>query len=240
MFLFDPRHHIANRLGAAALVAAMPLLASAEEPGRGLTADFEVRFMKEAIDHHFAALRMTELAAGTDLERDPEISPVEGTSPTPDAAATPPKAKLDEVKSLARRNNRMQREEILMTRMLLRDWYGIDHEPQLSPMSQAAIELLERAHPGAEFDHLFLEVFARHHFVISARATECLASLDLSHDALRRMCRSILEAQLVDIEEMRDLLCREYRICDLLPLTGIKGRHSGREGRGPGGHDWHR
>lgn len=159
---------------------------------------------------------------------------------TPDAAATPPKAKLDEVKSLARRNNRMQREEILMTRMLLRDWYGIDHEPQLSPMSQAAIELLERAHPGAEFDHLFLEVFARHHFVISARATECLASLDLSHDALRRMCRSILEAQLVDIEEMRDLLCREYRICDLLPLTGIKGRHSGREGRGPGGHDWHR
>jgi hypothetical protein len=61
--------------------------------------------------------------------------------------------------------------------------------------------------------------------------------LDLSHDALRGMCRSILEAQLIDIEEMRDLLCREHRICDLIPLDGIKGRHGGRDhgARGPRG-----
>lgn len=230
----QPWHRIANQIGVSALLVAVPLLASAEEPGTGLTAGFEIRFMREAIDHHFAALRMTELAAGTDPERDSEISGDEGTSPTPETRATVSKAKLDEIRSLARRNNRMQREEILMTQMLLRDWYGIDHQPRLSPTSQAAIELLAQARPGREFDHLFLEVFTRHHFVITARATECLASLDLSHDALRRMCRGILEGQLVDIEEMRELLCREYHICDLIPLSGIKGRHSVEKGLAPG------
>ena len=44
--------------------------ARADEPGRGLTARFETQFMMQAIDHHYAALRMTELAAGTDLTRE--------------------------------------------------------------------------------------------------------------------------------------------------------------------------
>ncbi len=203
--------------------------ANAEAPGRGLTARFEMRFMKEAIDHHYSALRMTELAAGTDATRDPEISPDEGTSPTPNTAVTEPKASLDEIRSLARRNNRMQREEILMTQKLLHDWYGIDYQPHLSKMARATIQLLEQAAPGDEFNHLFLETFTRHHFIITARATECLASLDQSHDALRRMCRGILEGQLNDIDEMREILCRAYRICDLIPSSGLKGRHSGDE-----------
>jgi hypothetical protein len=62
--------------------------ARADAPGRGLTAPFEVAFLKMAIDHHFAALRVTGLAAGTDATRDPELSPEEGTSPTPDSEPT--------------------------------------------------------------------------------------------------------------------------------------------------------
>jgi uncharacterized protein (DUF305 family) len=217
------------RVGFSVLLLAVPLTTRAEQPGVGLTARFEVRFMKEAIDHHYAALRMTELAAGTDPTRDPEISPEEGTSPTPDTDVTEPKATLDEIKSLARRNNRMQREEILMTQMLLRDWYGIEYQPHLSKMARATIQLLEKAAAGDEFNHLFLETFSRHHFIITARATECLGSLDQRHDALRRMCRGILEGQLNDIDEMRELLCREYHICDLIPLSGLKGRHSADE-----------
>jgi hypothetical protein len=56
--------------------------ARADEPGRGLTARYEVGYLKFIADHHLSALRMTELAVGTDLTRDPAISPDEGTSPT--------------------------------------------------------------------------------------------------------------------------------------------------------------
>ena len=64
----------------------------AEEPGRGLTAHFEIAYLKLITDHHFSALRMTELAAGTDTTRDPGISPMEGTSPTPDKPPVQAKA----------------------------------------------------------------------------------------------------------------------------------------------------
>jgi uncharacterized protein (DUF305 family) len=69
----------------------VPMTAAAEAPGQGLTARFEVEFMQMTIDHHLTALRMTELAAGTDLQRDPAISAAEGTSPTPGFAASPAK-----------------------------------------------------------------------------------------------------------------------------------------------------
>lgn len=191
----------------------------AAEPGRGRTAEFEVRFLEQAIDHHFSALRMTELAAGTDVDRDPEISADEGTAPTPETEPTDAKASLDEIRSLARRNNRAQREEILGAQQLLREWYGREHEPQLSAEATAMLAELESAEPGEEFDRLFLESFSQHHFPITLRAVECLASRELRHDALRRMCRNILEAQIVDIDEMRHLLCEEFSVCDFIPAT---------------------
>jgi hypothetical protein len=100
----------------------LPLPLAADGPGRGLTAQFEMDFLKFTIDHHFGALRATELAAGTDTKRNAEISPKEGTSPSPEYPSTAAKALLDEVKSLARRNNRLQREEILTAQALLREW----------------------------------------------------------------------------------------------------------------------
>ena len=210
-----------------------PAKVKADGSGRGLTAPFEIAFLKSSIDHHFAALRMTELAAGTDQIRNAEISPNEGTSPSPNFSPTPAKSSLDEVKSLARRNNRAQREEILMAQRLLRQWYGIEYQPHLTELSQARIRVLEEAPAGHQFDHLFLEIFSRHHFVITVRAVECLTSSELTHDDLKRMCRSILEAQLVDIDEMRHLLCREFNICDYQPFSGFKGHHTGDE-REPG------
>lgn len=46
-----------------------------DEPGRGRTGPFEIRFMQFTIDHHFAALRITELAAGGDPVRSVVVSP---------------------------------------------------------------------------------------------------------------------------------------------------------------------
>jgi uncharacterized protein (DUF305 family) len=114
-----------------AIAASLPFSALADSPGHGLTARFEVEFMQMTIDHHFAALRMTELAAGTDMQRNPEISDSEGTSPTNGFAATPAKATPDDLKSMARRNNRMQREEIMTLQGFLKDWYGIQYQPRV-------------------------------------------------------------------------------------------------------------
>lgn len=92
-------------------LASMPALARADEPGRGRTAQFEIDYLKFIINHHYSALRMTELAAGTDTVRDAEISTNEGASPAPNFSPTPAKATIDDIKSLARGANRMQRED---------------------------------------------------------------------------------------------------------------------------------
>jgi uncharacterized protein (DUF305 family) len=197
-----------------------------DEPGRGLTARFEVEYLEFIIDHHFAALRMTELAAGTDTERDAEISLTEGTSPSPDFPPTPAKAHVDALTSLARRNNRMQREEILTAQKFLRDWYGINYVPRLTEDAEQAIAVLEGAQAGRAFDIEFMEVFSRHHFMAVQRSAECLVAAELRHKDLERYCRGIINSQLNDIDEMRHLLCDTYGICDYQPLEGIEGRHS--------------
>ncbi len=223
--------HIAllSALGAVTLGAASAV--PADEPGRGLTASFEIRYLKFIVDHHYAALRMTELAAGTDATRDAAISPAEGTSPTPSTTAVQAKAVSDELKSMARRNNRMQREEILTGLSFLHDWYGIDYLPRVREMNSQQIALLEKAPAGASFDHLFMEVLSRHHFTALEPSSRCQAASDISHDALHRYCSGIVHAQINDIQDMREMLCKQFNICDYQPTVGLKGRHSGAEGQ---------
>lgn len=199
----------------------------ADEPGRGITAQFEINYLKFIIDHHYSALRIAELAAGTDATRDAAISPSEGTPPSPTFAATPAKATLDEIKSLARRANRTQREEILEAQGFLRDWYGIEYQPKIRPVNRLRIELLEHTAAGEQFNHYWLETFSRHHYTALTRSLECLTSSELRHKALDRYCRGIVNGQLGEIDAMRELLCRNFNICDYQPLVGLKGRHTG-------------
>lgn len=204
-----------------------PASVRADEPGRGRTARFEINYLKFIADHHFSALRMTELAAGTDLTRDAEISPNEGSTPTPNKPATPAKATINDIKSMARLANRMQREEILTALGFLRDWYGIEYQPRISIINRVRIQILEEAAAGDQFNHYFLETFSRHHYTAMTRSFECQVASDLNHKALQRYCRGIVNAQLNEIDAMRELLCDRFQICDYQPLTGIKGRHSG-------------
>jgi len=213
--------------------------ARADGPGAGITADFEVEFLRMTIDHHYSALRITELAAGTDPQRNGQITSAEGTSPTPGFAATPAKATLDDLKSLARRNNRMQREEIMTLQAMLKDWYGIDHQPRLRADGRQMIALLEQAPAGAGFNHLFLEVFSRHHYTMLEPASACVTGSDLAHEALRRECRSMWMSQTADIEMMREELKKHFGIPDYQPFkkyeamgdraSAPRGRHSGHD-----------
>lgn len=199
--------------------------ASADEPGRGRTAELEIEFMKTTIDHHYSALRITELAAGTDLRRDAALSPTEGTAPSPGFAATPAKATLDDLKSLARRNNRMQREEILTLQAFLRDWYKIDHQPTLRPEGWAMIRRLEAARPGADFNQHFYKIFTRHHYEMLGHANACLAGADMRHEELRMECRNMWHGQVSDIDTMRRELERHFGIVDFVPFRGHEPLH---------------
>lgn len=228
----------ANQKGATIHAALMVVIASAfatpagaDGPGRGLTSEFEIDYLKFIADHHFSALRMTELAAGTDPQRDAAISPTEGTAPSPNTSPVQAKAQSEELRSMARRNNRMQREEISTAQMFLKDWYGIDYEPHVRRMSAAQIALLEKSPAGAQFDHLFMEVFSRHHFRALAPSATCQVASDPAHEQLHRYCSGIVHAQLNDIEDMRGMLCKNFTVCDYQPIVGLKGRHAGDEGK---------
>ena len=229
----------ATTTGVAALALTLPMAAQADQAGRGLTRAFEIEFMQFTIDHHFAALRITELAAGTDPQRTDAIAPGEGTSPTPGFAATPAKASLDDLKSLARRNNRMQREEIQTLKTLLRDWYAIDYQPKVRQDGMQMIQLLEQARPGSDFNHKFLETFARHHYTLMEPINACLTGSELKHEDLRRECRTMWHSQIADIDMIRHELERHFGIVDYRPFHNSdpfhpsagdpKGEHSGSE-----------
>lgn len=214
-------------ISAASLSNPTAAFAANDKPGRGQTANFEVSYLEFIIDHHYAALRMTELAAGTQQTAPTAaISPQDGTSPSPNFAATPAKAKLDELKGLARRNNRTQREEILTAQQFLRVYYGIDYQPQISAVNQQRISILESAAAGADFDIAFMRVFSRHHFTATKRSIQCLVGSDIKHTDLERYCRGIVMTQLGDIDEMRNRLCDTYGICDYQPFSDPDGSDS--------------
>jgi uncharacterized protein (DUF305 family) len=196
----------------AAVLYAAPVYAS--EPGRGANAELERQYLRQIIDHHFAGMRMTELAAGTLDEVTGDISPDDRTRPTPGFEATGPRASLDEVRSIARRDNRTQREEILKAQKFLREWYGETYRPNLTSQMRAEIDRL-LAEEGEDFDRLFLEVFAHHHYDGVIASVDCLSGYDLEHRDLHRYCEGIVTNQLGEIDEMRDIACHHYDICDI-------------------------
>lgn len=213
-------HSISRMIPRVALVACLAssgaINAFAEEPGTGKTAHFEVHYLKMMIDHHYSALRMTELAAGTEMEITDQISPHDRVHPSPGFDATEPHAVLPDIKSMSRSANRMQREEILTAQKFLKDWYGMEHEPRLSTQAHKDIAKLD-ALQGAEFDKAFLETFARHHYQAAESSLQCLVARDLNHLDLRRYCDNILNAQVNEIDHMRDLACKHYQLCDIQP-----------------------
>ena len=228
------KHPIAAPIVGAFLTCALIPTTHGAEPGRGITAAYEIAYLKWIANHHLSALRMTELAAGTDATRDAAVSHNEGTSPSPGSAAVQSKARSEELRSLARRNNRMQREEILTAQGFLSKWYGISYEPQIDRTAQRQIALLEQATPGESFDHLFIEVLSRHHEIALGPSTQCQVSVDLQHHELMRYCANIVHSQISDITDMREMLCRDFSFCDYRPTRGLKGVHSGEEGRNSG------
>lgn len=200
-----------------AAVLASGARAPADE--RGEIAEIEQGFLHALIDHLYAALRMTELTAGTELTAPgSSISPDDRTAPSPQFEATDARAHSQAVRSLARRNNRIQREEILVAQRLLLETYGQVHVPELSRRAMLTIHRLSVLPPGPIFERAFLRLFTRHHYEGLKLVVDSLAARDLEHRAFDRLGRAILTAQLSDIDEMRELLCAYYADCEFVPF----------------------
>lgn len=204
----------------AVLLVGMATTTIADTPGRGRTAAFEISYLRFIINHHFSALRMSELAAGTDQVRDAAMSANEGTAPTEGFPSTTSKSRLDGIKSMARMANRMQREEISMAQEMLREWYATEHRPVVTPEGQRLIDAVDAAPSGRAFDQAFLMNFSRHHYMALQPSLECQIHRELEHDKLDRYCRGIVHAQVNEITEMRMMLCREFSLCDYQPSQG--------------------
>lgn len=222
------RRSIAAVIGLSAFAAAP---AWSDNPGRGLTGPYEARYLQWIADHHYAELRITELAAGTDPTRDAEITPAEGTAPTPDKSAVEPKAASEMIQSMSRKGNRVSREEILTALTWLREWYGVEHTPALNAFTSSQVALLENAEVGESFDQLFLETLARHHYVAIAPSARCEVASELEHHKLQRYCAGIVHTMIREIKDAREMLCLEHEVCDYQPIVGLKGQHSGEGGQ---------
>lgn len=218
-------HFMCAAIVSVCTLAAFP--AYADAPGRGATAQFEKDYLIFIINHHYSALRITELAAGTDVQRDPPVNnPQEGTAPTPDYPATPAKASSEQIKSMSRMANRMQREEIVKAQRFLKDWYGVNHTPQLTPEGQQKIQVLTQTGAGTQFDHTFLENFSNHHYRALAPSQDCRVKSDLKHPELKHYCEGIVEAQTRSINDMRNQLCMRFNNCDFQPSNATAAQHS--------------
>ena len=213
---------VARALAGMSLVA-IAGAAFADAPGRGATATFEKNYLVFIIDHHYSALRMTELAAGTDTQRNAPVSnPGEGTSPTPGYGASVAKASDEQIRSMSRQANRTQREEIMRAQRFLRDWYGMQHTPQLTPDGQRMIATLESTPAGTQFNQVFLRSFSNHHLSALAPSLHCQVKSDIAHDSLHRYCEDIVVTQKNSINDMREMLCKQYGDCGFVPATGDK------------------
>ncbi|RYE73435.1 MAG: DUF305 domain-containing protein [Oxalobacteraceae bacterium] len=209
-------------IGSSVLLALVASPANADGPGRGQTADFEKAYLQFIIDHHYSALRMTELAAGTDLQRDTPIDNLqEGTAPTPNTNPTPAKASDERIRSMSRQANRTQREEIVKAQRFLHDWYGINYTPQLQGQGRQGIQQLERTPAGAEFNRTFLQVFSNHHYRALFPSLACQVKRDIDHDQLDRYCSGIVHSQTNQINDMREMLCTRFSMCGFVPTANL-------------------
>jgi uncharacterized protein (DUF305 family) len=167
----------------AALVFGLPVSASAPAPNPA-TAAFEVDFMTQMIDHHAMAVEMADLC----IDR-----------------ATHP-----DLRVLCEGIASSQSQEIETMQSWLHDWYGVSHEPEMTPADMQELEMLASL-AGADFEIEFMRSMIRHHEKAITEAEGCLDHA--SHDELLGLCADIIATQSAEVEQMQSWLCHWYGRC---------------------------
>lgn len=208
----SPTGATSRRLAAASLFGLAGLLPAAAQAAPIIEPPpfvDEVQYLEFTIDHHFSALRITELAAGTAA-----VGSSSNVAGSPDVfAATPAKGTNPLVLETATMANAEQRMEITEAQGFLRGYYGIDYAPRLRPFAQPLIAALDQAAAGDPFNVAYLEVFSGHHESLLPPSQGCVEAA--THEDVRAMCARIVEMQGQQIEEMRTELRETYGITNI-------------------------
>ena len=169
----------------AAFVFTSPVLASGPAPERDQRR-FEIEFLKSMIDHHYGAVKMSELCDGRTVH--PELQEM-----------------CDQIKS-------SQTEEIAMMQSWLQNWYGVTHAPHLDRKTQRQIAHLATL-SGEAFEKAFMATMIKHHSMAAMMAIDCLN--EAYHPEMLNMCAMMLAAQGDEIAQLRIWLQQWYGINDL-------------------------
>jgi uncharacterized protein (DUF305 family) len=164
--------------------AGLPARANAPAP-EPATAEYEVRFMEDMIEHHMMAVHMSEVCLA--------------------------KAVHPELRQLCEQIIAVQQQEIATMEQWLAAWYGVsNHEHRMNPGHHHRMEKLA-ALSGASFEIEFMKEMIRHHRMAVVKASQCAERA--YHDALQDLCEGMASSQLAEIRQMEDWLCAWYGLC---------------------------
>lgn len=148
-------------------------------------ARFEIDFLKTMIDHHFGAIKMSELCKGRTVHAELQ-------------------AMCDSIIA-------MQSAEIEEMRGWLRSWYGQDEEPSLTGRARRDVERLSRL-TGAEFEKAYMTMMIEHHSTALKMGIECLN--EAYHPEMINKCAEMVGMQGDEIAQLRLWLMQWYGIND--------------------------
>jgi uncharacterized protein (DUF305 family) len=151
---------------------------------------YEIKFMKDMIEHHHMALMMAEECQ----ER----------------------ATHDELKEMCRTMEADQAAEIRQMRVWLHDWYKVHVDSVMTPAQMKAMNAMASMKrfsrlSGSEYEIAFMREMIKHHEMAIKRAAECTTRA--RHEELIEMCRAIETNQKREIEQMEEWLCKWYQQC---------------------------
>lgn len=149
------------------------------------SAAFETAYMEGMIDHHSMAVEMGGMCVES--------------------------ATHEELRTMCEGIVSGQTAEIEQFQTWLSDWYGVDHEPQMSEADHQMTQELD-ALDGEEFEIEFMQMMIEHHQSAITDSQECTSSA--SHDELIGVCQDIVEAQTAEIAQLETWLCDWYTLCD--------------------------
>ena len=121
------------------------------------------------------------------------------------------KATHQDLKDLCHEMVKMQTAEIGQMKQWLKDWYGIDYQPEVRPDAMKEMEELSKL-SGAAFEVMFMKMLIKHHAEAMMMSAECLHMS--YHKELDQLCVEIIENQVAEVKELKQWLCEWYQICD--------------------------
>lgn len=178
------RRAFAGMCSAAMLFAASVGFAAGPAPERDQR-QFEIKFLKSMVDHHYGAIKMSELCKGRTVH--------------------------SELQAMCDNVIMMQTAEINKMRGWLRSWYNTDEEPSLTGQARRDVERLSRK-TGAEFEKDYMITLIKHHTMALMMGAECLNQA--YHPEMLNMCAEMVGMQGDEIVQLRLWLMQWYGIND--------------------------